>query len=157
MKLREIVSCWASQELPCNTDLASVRESLVDIGFEVSRIGKDGQIRLKRGTPFGGFDFESEGLEVQVILEPEKGGRAPKMHVGNWGFPFEPFLMKRRFENLSERFAGDINRHQGVVAKENELEDVRTDMKNARRAAMKTALISAMVAAGAVVGVVMVW
>lgn len=100
MSLKEIVHCYVSKTTPIPSDMDALRASFVGNGFREKTL-KEGKWLYKRGAPLAlEFDYNSEAIEMQVILE--KLGNELKISVGNWGFPFEPLLMKQRFErNLS--------------------------------------------------------
>lgn len=155
MALREVVSCWVSRDLPAGTDLADVRESLKGIGFSVAKEWQSGKIRLKRGSQLGGFDYDTEGLEVQVVLDP-KHDRL-RMYVGNWGFPFEPPRMKVRFARLAERFMSDISENGKVIPLENEHEQIKDEVHQTRQNAVRVALSAGAGALIAYLGVVTWW
>jgi len=100
MNLKEIVYCYVSKTTSVPSDMDTLRASFVENGFR-ERTLNESKWLYKRGAPLAlEFNYNSEAIEIQVILE--KLGNELEISVGNWGFPFEPLLMKRRFErNLS--------------------------------------------------------
>lgn len=106
MSIKEIVHCYVSQSVSAPEDIDKLRASFVENGFREKLLGESKWL-YKRGASVAlEFNYRSEAIEMQVILE--KIGDRLKISVGNWGFPFEPLLMKPRFlSNLSD-FAAQI-------------------------------------------------
>ncbi|MHA7879226.1 MAG: hypothetical protein ACX931_05530 [Saccharospirillum sp.] len=109
MKLREIVCCYISRDVVAPKDMNALRKSFTDNGFR-EKVLCDNRFLYKRGAPIAlEFNYDSEAIEVQVILE--RAGDQLKISVGNWGFPFEPLMMKGRFERTVVGIAAEITDH----------------------------------------------
>lgn len=113
MKLKEIVHCYVSERIPKPRDLTRLRQSFIDNGFSESEVNPK-KWRFKRGAPVAlEFDYNSEVIEIQVILEDLDD--ALVVSVGNWGFPFEPLMSKKRYEATLERVVQQISEN-GILA-----------------------------------------
>ncbi len=153
MPVKDIVSCWITRSLPPGNALDTIVHSLHEAGFSTAKQKGSDRVRLKRGSQVGGFAYDSEGLEVQVIVEHDANGDLT-IHVGNWGFPFEPLLMKDRFRRLADRLERDIRTHGRVLPASNENDEVEAAKTQTRSNAIKIALIAAPL--GAIAGFVLV-
>jgi len=149
MAIKQIVSCWVTRTVQPTNSINAMVASLHKAGFRTTKEYAGQKVFLKRGSQVGGFDYDSEGLEVQVILEPSRNGDIA-IHVGNWGFPFEPLLMRDRFRRLADRIENDIRTHGYFVPAPGEVEAVEAAKNRTRFNAGKIALIAAPI--GAIVG-----
>lgn len=106
MNIKEVVYCYVSKEVPMQQDMVTLRTSFIESGFkEIS--STENRFVFKRGASLAlEFDYNSEAIEMQVILE--KLENSLKISVGNWGFPFEPLLMKKRFQKNLESISEQI-------------------------------------------------
>ena len=106
MKLKEIVSCYVSKRVPKPHDMQQLRQSFVDNGFSEKEVSPQEWL-YKRGAPIAlEFDYSSEAIEIQVILKDL--GEALDVSVGNWGFPFEPLMSKKRYQATLEKVVQEI-------------------------------------------------
>ena len=129
--LKEIMSCWIQREVPFEGSLEALVSSMEQAGFrEVAQKGSTR--RFKRGAAVGGtFDYDGEALEVQVHLTPQSDGSV-RLKVGNYGFPLEPLLMKRRFERLCARLATDIQERGVLTIEPGEAEAAQAQASKAK-------------------------
>ena len=148
VRLVEIVSCWEERTIPPGQDRALIEASLGKAGF-VRMSSSQATTRFRRGSAVGGLDYNSEGLEVQLRVTSSRDGSI-SIKVGNWGFPFEPLLMKPRFRRLADRIASDIEEHGCLVVEPNEAEEVEVAIAETQNAARNIGL-------AALVGVVVYW
>ncbi len=149
--LKELVSCWVARDVAGDVSLAQLRDSLLAIGFHVAAEEPGQRVKLKRGSMFGGFDYQSEGLEVQVILAAN--GDGIRLWVGNWGFPPEPLLMKKRFRRLADRLQHDFAQYGAAQQSAEERQAVDTDIRANRQFAKGVAFGAVCGLAGVLVGV----
>lgn len=114
MNLLEVVYCYVSEIIQFNADIDALRQSFLDNGFVEKKVG-DSHWKFKRGTSFGlDFNYQnSEAIEIQVFLKLD--GEQLTIRVGNWGFPFEPLLMKKRFKNSLALFVTEITEHNRLL------------------------------------------
>ena len=107
MNLKEIVYCYVSDTVSLPSDLAKLRKSFTDNNFSEKEIHPNKWL-YKRGAGLAlEFNYNSEAPEMQVIIE--NIGNDLQISVGNWGFPFEPLLMKKRFQRNLERIVNQIS------------------------------------------------
>ena len=115
MRLKEIVSCYLTKSYRCNR---ATYDALIQM-FErkSSSFGQNwkkqvksaGKVLFKTGAPVAlTFDYSGSKLEVQVIFEYDDGKDQMKLSVGNWGFPFEPLLSKKRYSEMLAKIHGFI-------------------------------------------------
>ncbi len=92
MNLKEIVCCYVSETIDMPQDLTRLRESFVKNNYSEKEINQKKWL-YKRGAAIAlEFNYESEAIQMQVVLEQINDSL--KISVGNWGFPFEPLMMK---------------------------------------------------------------
>ena len=139
MKLKEIVSVWVERPLPMKAERAEIEESLLEAGFVRMR-PKNGVSRFKRGSSVGGFDYDGEGLEVQLRLSEMDDGRL-RVAVGNSGFPFEPLMMKPRFKRLADRIQSEVTQFGRLKVLAGEAAEVERKVVVIRNNAVRVALI----------------
>lgn len=112
MNFKEIVYCYVSKTIPMPADFSQLRESFIKNEFSEKQINPNKWL-YKRGAAFSlVFNYNSEVMEMQVILE--KIDNQLQISVGNWGFPFEPLMMKKRFQKNLEEFVSQISKN-GVL------------------------------------------
>lgn len=147
MVLDAIFGCWTRVDID-GAEQERVESSLREVGFSRVKRYPGGAVRLKRGSRVGGFDLQSEGHEVQAVLESRPRGL--RIHVGNWGFPGEVQMMRKRFERLAGRLQQDIAAHGALVPRDNEAREVAEQASGQRREAVIIGVVAAVV--GGVVG-----
>lgn len=109
VKLKEILSCYVSERVPKPRDLVRLRQSFIDNGFSETEVSSQ-EWRYKRGAPVAlEFDYNSEAIEIQILLKDL--GETLLVSVGNWGFPFEPLMSKKRYQATLARVVREIDRH----------------------------------------------
>ena len=110
----DIVYCYVSDQIFFDGDFSKLQNSFRNSGFKEKRIS-DTIWKYTRGSAFAlEFNYDSEALQMQVFLE-KLGSETLSIKVGNWGFPFEPLLMKKRFKrNLQNK-----RRHRKISAANN--------------------------------------
>ena len=110
----DIVYCYVSDQIFFDGDFSKLQNSFRNSGFKEKRIS-DTIWKYTRGSAFAlEFIYDSEALQMQVFLE-KLGSETLSIKVGNWGFPFEPLLMKKRFKrNLQNK-----RRHRKISAANN--------------------------------------
>ena len=146
MKMLEIVSCWIDRTVAYSGDVNTLRRSFAAAGFREVSATSD-TWRFKRGAAVGlTFNYGSEALEVQVYLKKLDGERV-RLSIGNWGFPFEPFLAKKRFTRLADRFARDIEESGKVQPTPDEATVVSSQASWVKRAAVIALCLTALIAA----------
>ncbi|MDP0490677.1 MAG: hypothetical protein Q7Q71_06480 [Verrucomicrobiota bacterium JB023] len=107
MRLREIVFCYPSRSFRgSRTDFEDLVErfEIKANPFERDWRRKDkssDRIEFKKGRGVSlTFDYSNSNLEVQVIFEFDEQKNEIVISAGNWGFPFEPLLSKKRYLKL---------------------------------------------------------
>ena len=106
MNIKEIVYCYVSKTIPMPDDFSKLRKSFVRNEFSEKELNTTKWL-YKRGAALAlEFNYGSDSIEMQVILEHVDGEL--KISVGNWGFPFEPLMMKKRFNKNLELFVEQI-------------------------------------------------
>jgi len=121
VKFKEIVYCYVDKTISIPEDMTSLRKSFTGNGFVEKELSQNRWL-FKRGAAFAlEFDYNSEAIQMQVILEIVDGKL--KVSVGNWGFPFEPLMMKKRFQKNLEEIISQISaigelKHQPDKAKD---------------------------------------
>jgi len=107
MNLKEIVYCYVSETISMPEDLPRLRESFTKNGFSEKEINPRKWL-YKRGAAIGlEFNYDSEAIQMQVVLEEIDDSL--KVSVGNWGFPFEPLMMKKRFKKNLAKIVNQIS------------------------------------------------
>ena len=104
----EIVWCYVSKTIPFSGEIEALRNSFLENGFSEKEITLN-KWKYTRGASLG-LDFKyskSEAMQVQVVVEFSNGEL--NISVGNWGFPFEPLLMKKRFIRTLERISNEVS------------------------------------------------
>ena len=139
MNIKEIVYCYVSDIVEAPSDMKGLRESFVANGFIEKEISPS-KFLYKRGASLAlEFNYDSEAIEMQVILE--KSGKDLRISVGNWGFPFEPLMMKRRFQrNLS--LIVEAIRSNGILPKNREANKIVKEAESKKKAAISLILYS---------------
>lgn len=144
MKLVEIVCCYVSRDVAAPKDMNALRQSFTDNGFREKVLG-DNRFLYKRGAPVTlEFNYDSEAIEVQVILE--RLDDKLKISVGNWGLPFEPLMMKGRFERNLAGIASEVTEQGRLKHKPEQASHVAAQSKEESNAA-KLVLLAAVVGA----------
>lgn len=117
MKLKELVSCYLTNIYDCNKDtfeesITLFQEHANTFETDWKRFTKsEGKVVFKKGASISLiFDYSSTSPEVQVIFEFDPEKQQMKVSVGNWGFPFEPLMSKKRYIVLSENIHSFIKR-----------------------------------------------
>lgn len=146
MSLRDIVYCYVSETIAAPKSIAVLRQSFTENGFS-EKVLSENKWLYKRGAPFAlEFDYGSEAIEVQVILE--RLGDNLIISVGNWGFPFEPLLMKRRFRRQLQTIVEQVNFEGALKHEPQKAKEIR-DLSKRKSNAAKIALL--LVVTGAVI------
>lgn len=115
MKLKEIVSCYLTKCYHCDratydalVQMFEDRSNVFEEDWE-KRVKSDTKVVFKKRAPVAlTFDYSGEKLEVQVVFEYDDQKHEMKLSVGNWGFPFEPLISKKRYLELVEKIHGAI-------------------------------------------------
>lgn len=145
MRFKDIVHCYVEDIVPAPKDVAALRKSFRDNGFREKEIS-DNKWLYKRGSPVAlEFDYSSEAIEVQVILE--LFGEHMSINIGNWGFPFEPLLMKPRFRRQLVTIVEQVNSNGVLQCDPQKINEIKM-LSNYKSSAAKWALL--VTAAGAV-------
>lgn len=133
MNIKEIVCCYVSESLEAPSDMKALRESFIANGFKEQEISPN-KFKYKRGTAIAlEFNYDSEAIEMQVILE--SSGNELTVTVGNWGFPFEPLMMKSRFKRFLS-FPVESIRASGVLPKSDQVSEIEKDANSKKKAAI---------------------
>jgi hypothetical protein len=129
INLLDIVYCFVSKTIPFKGDIASLRASFIKNGFTEKEISGN-HWQYKRGTVLG-LDFKytsSEAMEMLVFLKLSSDELT--IRVGNWGFPFEPLLMKKRFIRSLERFSDEITSNGTLFVNNEEIKNIESQSQN---------------------------
>lgn len=123
MRLKEIVSCYPSKSFKGNrTEFESLVERFESKAnsFECDWKRKEkspDKIEFKKGKSISlTFDYSGTNLEVQVIFEFHEEKNEITIAAGNWGFPFEPLLSKKRYLKLLENIEATLIHPEPKVA-----------------------------------------
>jgi len=136
MNLKEIVHCYVSDTVPVPTDMKTLRDSFIANGFNEKVISQNKYL-FKRGAALAlEFNYNSDAIEMQVILEKKENHL--KISVGNWGFPFEPLLMKNRFQSNLEAIVEQINSNSVLEANKSQAEAIEKNSNKKFKAAVVT-------------------
>ncbi len=146
----DIVYCYVSETIPFSGDLDRLRKSFIANGFKEKQID-DTAWKYERGSSLAlEFNYDSEAIQMQVFLKQSRFGEIT-VKVGNWGFPFEPLLMKNRFKKNLERMVREIITYGKLDVDEDEVQAIKLDAKIKNRAAkdyLKAIIIAATVVLG---------
>ena len=123
MRLKEIVSCYPSKSFTGNRnefeDLVKRFENTAN-SFECDWKRKEktpNRIEFRKGRSISlTFDYSKPNLEVQVIFNFDEEKNLIEIAVGNWGFPFEPMLSKKRYMQLLDRIEATLIHSEPMVA-----------------------------------------
>jgi len=135
MSLLEIVYCYVTETIPFVGDFSKLKESFKDCGYKEKQISET-VWKYTRGPGLAlEFNYDSEAIQMQVFLErPNQENLSIK--VGNWGFPFEPLLMKKRFKKNLQKIVDDISAFQILEINEEEIRKIEQDGKKKKRSAI---------------------
>ena len=104
MKLKEFVSCYQTKTYACDRVSFKQVVSAFQKQAKMARkpwkkiIKSDDKVLFKQGCPVGlTFNYSGDHLEIQAIFEFDEKRQQMTLSVGNWGFPPEPLLSKRRY------------------------------------------------------------
>ena len=140
MKVNEIFCCYVAERISIPIDLARLRESFVENGFVEKECGKNKWL-YKRGAALAlEFDYSAETIEMQVFLEVI--GHELEIRVGNRGFPFEPLMMKPRFQKNLERYVNEISENGYLRINPVEVKDIKTQAESKKSAARYVLLVA---------------
>lgn len=144
MSIKDIVHCYVKSVVPAPQDMAALRDSFIENGFCEKYVTANKWL-YKRGAPVAlEFDYGSEAIQIQVILEHI--GKDLSISVGNWGFPFEPLLMKPRFKRQLASIVEQVNLNGVLTCDPKRVEEI-SQLSKQKSSAAKLALLAA--AAGA--------
>jgi hypothetical protein len=134
VSLLDIVYCYVTETVPFNGDLERLRKSFIANGFKEKQLN-DSTWKYERGSSFAlEFDYGAETLQMQVFLTQTQPNEV-NLRVGNWGFPFEPLLMKKRFIKNLDRMATEIRTYGKLDVDEDEIQSIKLDAEIKHRAA----------------------
>jgi hypothetical protein len=125
INLIDIVYCFVSKTISFKGDIALLRQSFINNGFLEKEISEN-HWKYKRGTALG-LDFKyanSEAMEILVFLKLSADELT--IRVGNWGFPFEPLLMRKRFIRSMERFSDEIASNGTLFVNNEEVKNIES-------------------------------
>jgi len=125
MSLKCIISCYEEKTIPLKEDnVDELIDSFVKNGFTAKKLS-DTRYVFKRGAQFAfNFNYSSDSMAMNVFLDflPD---RKLKIKVGNSGFPFEPLLMRKRFQKNLERYAKEIQYNGKLSVSEVEIKSIK--------------------------------
>lgn len=131
----DIVYCYVSDQIFFDGDFSKLQSSFRNSGFREKRIS-DNIWKYTRGSAFAlEFNYDSEVPQMQVFLE-KLDSETLSIKVGNWGFPFEPLLMKNRFKKNLQQIKGDIEKYQLLTTDNQNLERIKKEAKNKNMSAI---------------------
>ncbi|MEH6596695.1 MAG: hypothetical protein V7736_14240 [Colwellia polaris] len=134
MHIKEIVHCYVSETIPVPNDLVKLKASFVNNCFTEKEINSN-KWSYKRGAALAfEFNYSSEAIEMEVILEVI--GNQLRISVGNWGFPFEPLLMKKRFKKNLDIIVKQLSQNGCLEEKIDESEKILDESKNKKKSAL---------------------
>ena len=115
MSLLDVVYCYVTETIPFNGDFSKLRKSFKESGYKEKQVS-DTTWKYTRGARVAlEFNYNSEAIQMQVFLERTDQENL-SIKVGNWGFPFEPLFMKKRFKKNLQRIVNDISNFQELKA-----------------------------------------
>ena len=115
MKLKEIISCYPS--FTFNGSRNTYEKVISDFESKANFLEADWQrsnktfdkVIFKKGKSIAlTFDYSKPDLEVQAVFKFDPDKNEIIVSVGNWGFPFEPLLSKKRYTEILEKIKGSI-------------------------------------------------
>ena len=128
MSLLDVVYCYVTETIPFNGDFLKLRKSFRENGYKEKQVS-DTTWKYTRGASLAlEFNYNSEAIQMQVFLERTDQGNL-SIKVGNWGFPFEPLLMKKRFKRNLQRIVNDILNFQELKINKKESQKILQDAK----------------------------
>ena len=135
MSLLDIVYCYVTATIPFSGDFTRLRGSFRESGFREKQISET-RWKYTRGAVLAfEFNYSSETTQMQIYLErPDQEHLSIK--VGNWGFPFEPLLMKKRFQHNLRRIVNDISTYQELHVEKGEIKKIEKDAEKKNRYAL---------------------
>jgi hypothetical protein len=134
MNIKEIVCCYVSKIVPMPDDFSKLRESFIRNEFSEKEITAT-KWTYKRGAGLAlEFNYDSESNEMHVVLEHIDDQL--KISVGNWGFPFEPLLMKKRFQKNLELLVSQITQNGELDYAPKESQEIVKQAKRKRNIAL---------------------
>ncbi|MCP4489408.1 MAG: hypothetical protein GY820_19165 [Gammaproteobacteria bacterium] len=133
MYFKEIVCCYVSKIIPMPDDLPRLRKSFTENMFSEKEINPN-KWQYKRGAALAlEFNYNSEAIEMQVILESV--GNKLRVSVGNWGFPFEPLMMKKRFQKNLDEITNQISKNGVLDHDRNKSQEINRLAQEKKRSA----------------------
>jgi len=110
MSLKEILSCYVSKSYKCDKEIFQKAQAYFESAYKYAEESwkrktiSDTKVVFTKGSGIIlTFNYSrNTGLQVKTVLEYDESSKILKMKVGNSGFPFEPLLSKKRYENLIE-------------------------------------------------------
>jgi len=131
--IKEIVHCYVSETIPMPNDFVKLQASFVNNCFTEKEINSN-KWSYKRGAALAfEFNYSSEAIEMEVILEVVENQL--RISVGNWGFPFEPLLMKKRFKKNLNTIVQQLSQNgcldQNIEESEKILDEAKSKKKSA--------------------------
>lgn len=140
MKVKEIVYCYVAERIAIPGDLARLQESFVENGFVEKECGNNKWLYKRGAALVLEFDYSAEAIEMQVFLEVV--GHELEIRVGNWGFPFEPLMMKPRFQKNLDRFVKEISEDGFLSVDPTQVTDIKTQADSKKTGARYLLLVA---------------
>lgn len=135
MLLLDIVYCYVTKKVKFNGDFSLLRNSFKENGFKEEQINET-TWKYIIGAEFAlEFNYNSEAIQMQVFLKKIDDNNI-EIKVGNWGFPFEPLMMKKRFIKNLDRIAKDISEKGVFEVNKEEVQNIKQDSNNKRKMAI---------------------
>lgn len=126
MSLLDIIYCYVNKTIPFTGDFSRLRESFIEGGFKETRVSEN-KWKYTRGAGLAlEFNYNSEAIQMQVFLE-RPNQESLTISIGNWGFPFEPLLMKKRFIKNLHQIVTDISTHQQLQITSGDVKEIENE------------------------------
>ncbi|MFC1800460.1 hypothetical protein ACFLYT_00210 [Nanoarchaeota archaeon] len=99
--LKDIVHCYVESIIDDRKNASEYLEKKFNDAGWKENIKQNKKIYTKGSKLKFTFDYVGDKLEIQIILEKISDSKL-KIKVGNWGFPFEPLLAKKRYREVHD-------------------------------------------------------
>ena len=135
MSLIDIVYCYITETIPFTGDFEKLQKSFTANGFKEQQVD-DKTWKYTRGAGIAlEFNYNSEAIQMQVFLK-RINEKTLTIKVGNWGFPFEPLLMKKRFKKNLDRIVKEISSNGILTINKDEVQNINSDAKTKKSLAI---------------------
>jgi hypothetical protein len=135
MSLLDIVYCYVSETIPFTGDFEKLQNSFRENGFTEEK-KSDTLWKYTRGAGLAlEVNYDSESTQMNVFLE-KPDAQSITIKVGNWGFPFEPLLMKKRFRKNLERIVSEVTANQVLSVNKSTVQQIQQKAQKQKSSAI---------------------